>query len=161
MSWWNFASQILSTLGLDKKEDASKKSPPNFRETIKSRNFYTNNLENHKKRENNETESQNITRRMDSADDYELSDQAAEEDKSEPEYYYYYYYDYMDSGIDISHELSTYEPLPTPLPLEDVVTPDKEADVTEWIKEYLIWSENVINTWNTSAILILLWCWLF
>ena len=37
----------------------------------------------------------------------------------------------MDSGIDISHELSTYEPLPTPLPLEDVVTPDKEADVTE------------------------------
>ena len=127
----HFASQILSTLGLDKKEDASKKSPPNFRETIKSRNFYTNNLENHKKRENNETESQNITRRMDSADDYELSDQAAEEDKSEPEYYYYYYYDYMDSGIDISHELSTYEPLPTPLPLEDVVTPDKEADVTE------------------------------
>ena len=68
---------------------------------------------------------------MDSADDYELSDQAAEEDKSEPEYYYYYYYDYMDSGIDISHELPPYEPLPTPLPLEDVVTPDKEADVTE------------------------------
>lgn len=25
----------------------------------------------------------------------------------------------MDSGIDISHELSTYEPLPTPLPMED------------------------------------------
>ena len=27
--------------------------------------------------------------------------------------------DYLDSGIDISHELSTYEPLPTPLPLAD------------------------------------------
>ena len=59
-----------------------------------------------------------------------------EEDSSDPEYYYYYYYggqtldnylppqvdlyfssDYLDSGIDISHELSTYEPLPTPLPL--------------------------------------------
>ena len=39
-----------------------------------------------------------------------------------PEYYYYYYYDYLDSGIDISHELSNsetagYEPLPTPLGL--------------------------------------------
>jgi len=37
-----------------------------------------------------------------------------------PEYYYYYYYDYLDSGIDISHELpngetNSYEPLPTPL----------------------------------------------
>ena len=28
-----------------------------------------------------------------------------------------YFSDYMDSGIDISHELSTHEPLPTPLPL--------------------------------------------
>ena len=127
----NHLSFSLYDLGLDKEEDVSQDYSPKFPETIKSRNFYTNNLENHKKRENNETESQNITRRMDSADDYELSDQAAEEDKSEPEYYYYYYYDYMDSGIDISHELSTYEPLPTPLPLEDVVTPDKEADVTE------------------------------
>ena len=27
--------------------------------------------------------------------------------------------DYLDSGIDISHELSTYEPLPTPLPVAD------------------------------------------
>ena len=43
-----------------------------------------------------------------------------EGDVKKPEYYYYYYYDYLDPGIDISHELSdndveSYEPLPTPL----------------------------------------------
>ena len=44
------------------------------------------------------------------------------ENGEKAEYYYYYYYDYLDSGIDISHELSNsetagYEPLPTPLGL--------------------------------------------
>ena len=67
-----------------------------------------------------------ITRRMDSdPPDYEYSDEDYEDkyvletEKPEPEYYYYYYYDYMDSGIDISHELTTYEPLPSPLPQAD------------------------------------------
>ena len=69
-----------------------------------------------------------ITRRMDSNSepaDYEYDDEdyadkyVLETEKPEPEYYYYYYYDYMDSGIDISHELTTYEPLPSPLPLGD------------------------------------------
>ena len=69
-----------------------------------------------------------ITRRMDSDSeptDYEYDDEdyadkyVLETEKPEPEYYYYYYYDYMDSGIDISHELTTYEPLPSPLPLGD------------------------------------------
>ena len=68
-----------------------------------------------------------ITRRMDSdPPDYEYSDEDYEDkyvletEKPEPEYYYYYYYDYMDSGIDISHELTTYEPLPSPLPQADI-----------------------------------------
>ena len=69
-----------------------------------------------------------ITRRMDSNSDpadYEYDDEdyadkyVLETEKPEPEYYYYYYYDFMDSGIDISHELTTYEPLPSPLPLGD------------------------------------------
>ena len=54
----------------------------------------------------------------DYSDDNDSDDTPANIDK--PEYYYYYYYDYLDSGIDISHELSNnvaaqYEPLPTPL----------------------------------------------
>ena len=67
---------------------------------------------------------------MDSSDDHQLRDKTdldMEEDKSDPEYYYYYYYDYLDSGIDISHELSTYEPLPTPLPLKG----KEEAEVVK------------------------------
>ena len=58
--------------------------------------------------------------------DYDYSDEDYEDkyvletEKPEPEYYYYYYYDYMDSGIDISHELTTYEPLPSPLPQADI-----------------------------------------
>ena len=75
-----------------------------------------------------------ITRRMDSNSepaDYEYDDEdyadkyVLETEKPEPEYYYYYYYDYMDSGIDISHELTTYEPLPSPLPLGDSVDGQK------------------------------------
>ena len=55
----------------------------------------------------------------DYSDDEDNDDNVSEED-DKPEYYYYYYYDYLDSGIDISHELSNnvaagYEPLPTPL----------------------------------------------
>ena len=38
-----------------------------------------------------------------------------EEEENDPEYYYYYYYDYLDSGIDISHEKNELEPLPTPM----------------------------------------------
>ena len=62
----------------------------------------------------------------DSEIDYEYdtdnkeSKQKKKPEEDSPEYYYYYYYDYMDSGIDISHELTNseakkYEPLPTPL----------------------------------------------
>ena len=41
--------------------------------------------------------------------------------------------DYMDSGIDISHELSTYEPLPTPLPLgEHQDTKDLDTKTTKF-----------------------------
>ena len=83
---------------------------------------------------------------MDSSDDFELSDNAdldTEEDKSEPEYYYYYYYDYQDSGIDISHELSTYEPLPTPLPLkggeEKEVVKLEASKEKEWDEVYIFW----------------------
>ena len=55
-----------------------------------------------------------------SDEEYSDADTESSEDISKPEYYYYYYYDYLDSGIDISHELSNseaaqYEPSPTPL----------------------------------------------
>ena len=82
-----------------------------------------------------------MTRRMDTdPPDYEYSDEDYEDkyvletEKPEPEYYYYYYYDYMDSGIDISHELTTYEPLPSPLPLGDIGDGQEthsEADAAE------------------------------
>ena len=82
-----------------------------------------------------------MTRRMDTdPPDYEYSDEDYEDkyvletEKPEPEYYYYYYYDYMDSGIDISHELTTYEPLPSPLPLGDIDDGQKthsEADAAD------------------------------
>ena len=61
-------------------------------------------------------------------DDSEDDEKAAKvDDDKEPEYYYYYYYDYVDPGIDISHELlennvNSYEPLPTPLALSDTKT---------------------------------------
>ena len=56
----------------------------------------------------------------DYSDDEDNDENELSEDDDKPEYYYYYYYDYLDSGIDISHELSNnvaagYEPLPTPL----------------------------------------------
>merc|ERR1712050_668887 len=78
-----------------------------------------------------------------SENEYDETEDSSTENSDKPEYYYYYYYDYMDSGIDISHELSInknnyelsndknnyntnnykvsnnvaaqYEPLPTPL----------------------------------------------
>ena len=61
------------------------------------------------------------------------------------EYYYYYYYDYLDSGIDISHELSNsetagYEPLPTPL--WQVSQHDNNSTESEDDKE----RENLINS---------------
>ena len=56
----------------------------------------------------------------DYSDDEDNDENELSEDDDTPEYYYYYYYDYLDSGIDISHELSNnvaagFEPLPTPL----------------------------------------------
>ena len=56
----------------------------------------------------------------DYSDDEHNDENELSEDVDKPEYYYYYYYDYLDSGIDISHELSNnveagYETLPTPL----------------------------------------------
>ena len=56
----------------------------------------------------------------DYSDDEDNDENELSEDDDKPEYYYYYYYDYLDSGIDISHELSNnveagYETLPTPL----------------------------------------------
>ena len=53
-------------------------------------------------------------------DDKDRKNHDVPENSDKPEYYYYYYYDYLDSGIDISHELSNsetagYEPMPTPL----------------------------------------------
>ena len=76
------------------------------------------NYDNHNSANNHKV----ITDRMDNNDDYEYIDNDEDDnetvdDSSEPEYYYYYYYDYMDSGIDISHELTTHEPLPSPLPI--------------------------------------------
>ena len=88
--------QTYFVSGLDKKDDASQKSPPEFQENIKSRNLKRNNLDNHRDREEHlARETQNITRRLDDSDNYQLSDQLdleMEEDSSDPEYYYYYYY---------------------------------------------------------------------
>ena len=81
--------------GLDKKDDASKKSSPEYQENIKSRNLKRTNLDNHREKEPFERETQNITRRLDVSDNYQLSDQLdldMEEDTNDPEYYYYYYY---------------------------------------------------------------------
>ena len=50
----------------------------------------------------------------DDYDDFNDNEVVTDDDSTDPEYYYYYYYDYVDSGIDISHELE-YEPLPTPV----------------------------------------------
>ena len=55
-------------------------------------------------------------------DDIDRKNHDVLENVDKPEYYYYYYYDYLDSGIDISHELSDsetagHEPLPTPIGL--------------------------------------------
>ena len=83
-------------------------------------------MKNHKSDNDNSTK---INKRIDTNDDYEYVEDFEDtantntdettDGESEPEYYYYYYYDYMDSGIDISHELTTHEPLPSPLPLSD------------------------------------------
>ena len=62
-----------------------------------------------------------------------------EDDVKKPEYYYYYYYDYLDPGIDISHELSDgdverFEPLPTPLRQvgdEDIGESEDSVDIIE------------------------------
>ena len=98
-----------------------KTSNTKSQENITSRNFVKSqqNIDNHRRSNDSVVESASsnnamITRRVDTSEDYEYIDT---DDESEPEYYYYYYYDYMDSGIDISHELTTYEPLPSPLPL--------------------------------------------
>ena len=39
----------------------------------------------------------------------------------------------MDSGIDISHELTTHEPLPSPLPLLDII--EQQGGESEISKE--------------------------
>ena len=75
------------------------------------------------------TKQDNITRRFDINDDYDYVD--TEEKEPEPEYYYYYYYDYLDSGIDISHELTTHEPLPSPLPLISNSTKSEKSETEE------------------------------
>ena len=84
-----------SISGLGKKNDASEKSSPEYQENIKSRNLLRTNLDNHRDQEPFERETQNITRRLDDSDNYQLSDDLdldTEEDTNDPEYYYYYYY---------------------------------------------------------------------
>ena len=90
---------------------------------------------NMKSKSNTTQPSDVITRRIDQEPlDYEYDEEeyrdkyVIETEKPEPEYYYYYYYDYMDSGIDISHELTTYEPLPSPLPLLASDEEQRETD---------------------------------
>merc|ERR1711915_484573 len=66
-------------------------------------------------------------------------------EEDSPEYYYYYYYDYLDSGIDISHELTNseakkYGPLPTPLwqvSKQKENTEEEESEIKEDNSEHM------------------------
>lgn len=137
--------QHLLKQSLGRKESAGNAKSARPEDNLTSRNFYSKsevNTSSHKS--NNESVSpyivrynEEINRRIDTSDDYEYVDEEdgtndkAGEAGEEPEYYYYYYYDYLDSGIDISHELTTYEPLPSPLPLAADSVMAKSENVNE------------------------------
>ena len=138
-------SLIYFNSGLGRKESGGNAKSARPEDNLTSRNFYSKsevNTSSHKS--NNESISpfivrynEEINRRIDTSDDYEYVDEEdgtnekAGEAGEEPEYYYYYYYDYLDSGIDISHELTTYEPLPSPLPLAADSEMAKSENVNE------------------------------
>ena len=124
--------QIDNDQAVSSTEDIVEKQPKNTHRDLKSQ--HTNNLDqNQRVKEMMNTQVASKYHKNISEFDYEY-DYADGEKKEEeenviedeegdvkkPEYYYYYYYDYLDPGIDISHELSdndveSYEPLPTPL----------------------------------------------
>ena len=124
--------QIDNDQAVSSTEDIVEKQPKNTHRDLKSQ--HTNNLnQNQRVKEMMNTQVASEFHKNISEYDYEYDyddgeKKTVEENVSEdeegdvkkPEYYYYYYYDYLDPGIDISHELSDsdverYEPLPTPL----------------------------------------------
>ncbi len=117
--------RVSATVGPDPTNDRTQ-----LGNRVKNHSYNTNNDKSSKFSKDEDYDKLNNNKNKDNTDQYSEDDyedydvdNTVDKNDEEPEYYYYYYYDYVDSGIDISHELEL-EPLPTPMArVESLPTP--------------------------------------